>query len=47
MPKRSKEKYYKPEKTVFGIVNIEPKQVVKDLLIEEGKLIEYFIGKKH
>ena len=30
----------------FGIVNPEPKQVLKDLLIEDGKLIDYLIGKK-
>ena len=43
---KSEEKYYKPEKSVFGIVNPEPKQVLKDLLIEDGKLIDYLIGKK-
>ena len=42
--KLSKGKYYKPEKTVFGTVNPEPKQVVKDLLVEEGKLIGYLTG---
>ena len=42
--KLSKGKYYKPEKTVFGVVNPEPKQVVKDLLIEDGKLIGYLTG---
>lgn len=42
--KLSKGKYYKPEKTVFGTVNPDPKQVVKDLLIEDGKLIGYLTG---
>ncbi|MHC5354498.1 type IV toxin-antitoxin system AbiEi family antitoxin domain-containing protein [Myroides sp. LJL115] len=42
--KLSKGKYYKPEKTIFGIVNPEPRQVVKDLLIENGNLIGYITG---
>lgn len=42
--KLSKGKFYKPEKTVFGILNPEPKQVVKDLLTENGNLIGYLTG---
>lgn len=42
--KLSKGKFYKPENTVFG--NLEPNQyqVVKDLLEEEGKTIGYLTG---
>ena len=42
--KLSKGKYYKPEKTVFG--NLEPlqKQIVKDLLEDNGKIIGYLTG---
>lgn len=45
--KRSKGKYYKPEKPVFGSVYPEPEQVVKDLLIEDGKLMIILSAKKH
>ena len=42
--KLSKGKYFKPEKTVFG--NLEPsqKQIVKDLLEDDGKTIGYLTG---
>lgn len=42
--KLAKGKFYKPETTVFG--NLEPNQaqVVKDLLEDEGKLIGYLTG---
>ena len=42
--KLSKGKYFKPEKTVFG--NLEPsqKQIVKDLLEDNGKIIGYLTG---
>lgn len=42
--KLSKGKYYKPEETIFGVINPSPKQVVKDLLVEDGKLIGYLTG---
>ena len=42
--KLSKGKYYKAEKTIFG--NLEPpqKQIVKDLLEDNGKIIGYLTG---
>lgn len=42
--KISKGKYYKPEKTVFG--NLEPsqKQIVKDLIEDNGKVTGYLTG---
>lgn len=42
--KLSKGKYFKPEKTVFG--NLEPsqKQIVKDLLEDNGRIIGYLTG---
>ena len=42
--KLSKGKYYKTEKTIFG--NLEPpqKQIVKDLLEDNGKIIGYLTG---
>ena len=42
--KLSKGKYFKPEKTVFG--NLEPsqKQIVKDLLEDNGKIVGYLTG---
>ncbi|MFC6267474.1 type IV toxin-antitoxin system AbiEi family antitoxin domain-containing protein [Frigoriflavimonas asaccharolytica] len=42
--KISKGKYYKPEKTVFG--NLEPsqRQIVKDLLEDNGKVVGYLTG---
>lgn len=42
--KYSKGKYYKPKKTIFGDLAPEPQEVVKDLLVEEGKRIGYFTG---
>jgi hypothetical protein len=42
--KLSKGKYYKPEKTVFGNLKPEQKQVVKDLLEEDGKVTGYLTG---
>jgi len=42
--KLSKGKYYKPENSVFG--NLEPnqRQIVKDLLEENGKVVGYLTG---
>lgn len=37
--KLSKGKYYKPETTVFGALQPEQYQVVKDLLENDGKVI--------
>ncbi|MCF8355691.1 MAG: DUF6088 family protein [Melioribacteraceae bacterium] len=42
--KLSKGKYYKPEKSVFGELPPNQRQVVKDLLEEEGKPIGYLTG---
>lgn len=42
--KLSKGRFYKPEKTVFGILEPEKQQVVKDLLEKEGKTIGYITG---
>ena len=42
--KLSKGKYYKPEKTVFGALQPEQYQVVKDLLEQNGKTIGYLTG---
>ena len=42
--KLAKGKYYKPEKTVFGELNPNQYQVVKDLLEIEGKPIGYLTG---
>jgi hypothetical protein len=42
--KLSKGKYYKPEKTVFGELEPDQYQVVKDLLEKDGKLIGYITG---
>ena len=42
--KLSKGKYYKPEITPFGILLPEQKQVVKDLLEDNGKIIGYLTG---
>ena len=36
--KLSKEKYYKPEKTPFGLIQPDQEQVGKDLLEINGKL---------
>ncbi|MFD2037484.1 DUF6088 family protein [Belliella marina] len=42
--KLSKGKYYKPEKTIFGDLQPEQKQIVKDLLEEDGKVTGYLTG---
>jgi len=42
--KVAKGKFYKPEKTVFGVLNPNKEQVVKDLLEKNGKLIGYLTG---
>jgi hypothetical protein len=42
--KLSKGKFYKPETTVFGALEPNQSQVVKDLLEEEGKSIGYLTG---
>lgn len=42
--KLSRGKYYKPEATPFGNLLPDQKQVVKDLLEENGKIIGYLTG---
>lgn len=42
--KLSKGKYYKPEKTVFGNLQPNQYQVVKDLLEQNGKIVGYLTG---
>ncbi len=42
--KLAKGKYYKPETTPFGELLPDQKQVVKDLLEENGKIIGYLTG---
>lgn len=42
--KLSKGKYYRPEETVFGKLQPDQYQVVKDLLEENGKVIGYLTG---
>lgn len=42
--KLSKGKYYKPEDTVFGSLQPNQLQVVKDLLESDGKLVGYLTG---
>lgn len=42
--KLSKGKYYKPENTPFGKLQPAQKQVVKDLLINDGKIVGYLTG---
>jgi hypothetical protein len=42
--KLSKGKYYKPEKTAFGILKPNQYQIVKDLLEDNGKVIGYITG---
>ena len=42
--KLSKGKYYKPKSTIFGLLEPEQKQIVKDLLIKDGKQIGYITG---
>lgn len=42
--KLSKGRYFKPEQTPFGILQPSQDQVVKDLLIEDGKIVGYLTG---
>jgi len=42
--KLAKGKYYKPEKTPFGVLQPDQEQIVKDLLEDDGKLIGYLTG---
>jgi Family of unknown function (DUF6088) len=42
--KLAKGKYYKPETTVFGNLQPNQSQVVKDLLEENGKIVGYLTG---
>jgi Family of unknown function (DUF6088) len=42
--KLAKGKYYKPETTVFGNLQPNQAQVVKDLLEENGKIVGYLTG---
>lgn len=42
--KLAKGKYFKPEKTPFGILQPNQEQIVKDLLDENGKTVGYLTG---
>lgn len=42
--KLAKGKYFKPEKTPFGILQPNQEQIVKDLLYEDGKTVGYLTG---
>lgn len=42
--KLAKGKYFKPEKTPFGILQPTQEQIVKDLLDENGKTVGYLTG---
>ena len=42
--KLAKGKYFKPEKTPFGILQPSQEQIVKDLLDEDGKTVGYLTG---
>jgi hypothetical protein len=42
--KLAKGKYFKPEKTPFGILLPSQEQIVKDLLDEDGKTVGYLTG---
>lgn len=42
--KLSKGKYYKPEKTMFGELMPPQEEIVKDLLLEDGKVVGYLTG---
>lgn len=42
--KLTKGKYYKPEETAFGTLAPDQREVVKDLLEKDGKLIGYLTG---
>src|SRR5690554_8041850 len=42
--KLAKERYFKPEKTPFGDLLPSQEQIVKDLLEENGKIVDYLTG---
>ena len=42
--KLSKGKFYKPENSIFGMLKPIPSQVIKDLLVENGKITGYLTG---
>lgn len=42
--KLAKGKYFKPEKTPFGVLQPSQEQIVKDLLEEDGKTVGYLTG---
>ena len=42
----SKGKYYKPRKTIFGILEPTPEEITKDLLEKNGKLVGYITGNR-
>lgn len=42
--KLAKGKYFKPEKTPFGVLQPGQEQIVKDLLDEDGKTVGYLTG---
>lgn len=44
LAKLAKGKYYKPEETVFGSLEPDQSQIVKDLLEANGKVIGYLTG---
>src|SRR5688500_9312148 len=44
LAKLAKGKYYKPEETVFGSLEPDQYQIVKDLLEANGKVIGYLTG---
>lgn len=44
LKKLSKGKFYKPEITVFGTLQPEQQQIVKDLLENDGRIIGYLTG---
>ena len=47
LAKLSKGKYYKAEQTVFGTLEPDQYQVVKDLLEDSGKVTGYLTGVFH
>ncbi|MGI9191225.1 MAG: DUF6088 family protein [Chitinophagaceae bacterium] len=44
LAKLSKGKFYKPEITSFGLLEPNAQQIVKDLLVEKGKIVGYLTG---
>ena len=42
----SKGKYYKPRKTIFGMLEPTPEEITKDLLEKNGKLVGYITGNR-